>query len=178
MKYRASMLMFGIGVAVGVVASAVAETGTDVERSASLFSKDPKECETVVSTLLQRKKEALDRRERTIKVRETDLRTAEERMKQQLTELSTIREELREQMKDMDEKQLQEIERLVRLFEKMRAPQAAAILEATDPTIAVSVLRRMDRSRAGKALAKMKAKTAANLAELMTVHPIKNKANQ
>ena len=55
MKYRASMLMFGIGVAVGVVASAVEETGIESERGSTLFSEDPKECETVVSNLLQRK---------------------------------------------------------------------------------------------------------------------------
>ena len=172
MKYRASMLMFGIGVAVGVVASAVAETGIESERGSTLFSEDPKECETVVSNLLQRKKEALDRRERTINVRETDIKTAEKRIEQKIEERSALRDELRELMQDMDAKQLEEIDRLVKIVEKMRGKQAAGIIESIeDDNISIAVLRRMGESKAGKTMSSMNKEHAAKLFTLIAQHP-------
>ena len=132
---------------------------------------DAKACETVVSDLLQRKKEALDRRERTITVRENDLKTAEKRLQVQLENLSAMRQELRMVMKEMDAQQLKEVERLSGMFQKMRDKQAAGILEKIqDPTIAVAVLRRLPNAKAGTIMAAMNKQKAAELAELITRH--------
>ena len=101
-----------------------------------------------MSVLLQKKKEALDRRERSIKARESDIQAAEARISEELTKLEQVRNEMRQAMQDLDAQQLEEVERLVKMFEKMRGKKAAAILEETDREIAVEVLRRMREKQA------------------------------
>ena len=140
--------------------------------SSAFARPDANECETVVSDLLQRKKEALDRRERTINVREKDLLTAENRIQAKLDDLSAMRKELRDAMTTMDAQQEQEAERLAGMFQKMRDKQAAAILEQIEESaISVSILRRLPRAKAGTIMAAMNKKKAAELAEMMTKPP-------
>ena len=177
MKAKNTLMIFTCGVVLGIVASAVAASGAET----GLFGpevSDRQECEGAVSVLLQRKKEALDRRERTIKARESDILAAEQRMRQQFEELSSLRNEIRERMKDMDDAQLVEVERLVKMFEKMRGKQSAAILQEAEQDIAIEVLRRMGPGKAGAALAGMDKKKAANIAEQMADHPINRQLEQ
>ena len=54
---------------------------------------------------------------------------------------------MREQMKGMDAQQKQEIAEVVKMLQKMRGKQSAAILESTDLEIAVEVVRQMDRAK-------------------------------
>ena len=133
---------------------------------------NPKECETVVSYLLQRKKEALDRREYTINVRELDLKTSEKRIMQKMKKTEAMREELRSMMRQMDQEQLKEIDRLGTIIEKMRAKQAAGILESIkDDAITVAIIRQLPDSKAGAIMAAMNKETAAKLYTLMAQHP-------
>ena len=166
-----TIIIFIIGVILGVVASAVASSS----QTGGVFGNEVmerQECEGAVSVLLQRKKEALDRRERTIISRESDIDAAEKRLKVQFDELQSLRDELREQMKGMDEQQKQEIAEVVKMLQKMRGKQSAAILESTELEIAVEVVRLMDRAKAGAALSAMNPVKAAEITEELTKHPI------
>ena len=155
---------------ISVVASAIAQDNTNpTDKTIEAF--EPQECDTVMSHLLQKKKASLDRRERTIKARETDLKAAEERVKLELEKLTKIRNEIRESMKDLDENQVEEVKRLVKMFEKMRGKKAAAILEATDQDVVVEVLRRIKPKQAGDAMAAMDPTVAAKLAEKLSEFP-------
>ena len=155
---------------VSVVASAIAQDNPNpVERSIEAF--EPQECDTVMSHLLQKKKASLDRRERTIKAREADLESAEERVKAELEKLTKIRNEIRESMKELDTNQLEEVGRLVKMFEKMRGKKAAAILEQTDPEVVVEVLRRIKPKQAGDAMSAMTPAFAAKIAEQLSEFP-------
>ena len=58
-------------------------------------------------------------------------------------------------------------------FEKVRAKQAAAILEKTDDDVSVLVLEQMNAAKSGKILAAMNADKAAYLTERLAQHPIK-----
>lgn len=158
------------GLVVSVVASAIAQDSTNTT-TAPKATFEPQECDTVMSNLLQKKKEALDRRERTIKAREADLVSAEERLKAEMDKLTKIRNDIRESMKGLDEYQLEEVERLVQMFEKMRGKKAAAILEQTDQEVVVEVLRRMKKKQAGDALAAMTPAVAAKIAEQISEFP-------
>ncbi|MBM75994.1 MAG: hypothetical protein CMK59_11390 [Proteobacteria bacterium] len=168
---RNSFLVFFSGIVLGIVATAVASSTPEGGGFLRPGDLEPQECEGAVSVLLQRKKEALDRRERTIVSRESDLDSAELRMRDQFEELSSLRDEIREQMKAMDEAQNAEVERLTAMFQKMRGKQAAAILEKADEEVAIAVLREMDQGKAGAALAAMNPKTAATLAQKLTEAP-------
>lgn len=173
MKGQRSVMIFALGGILGAVASAVAASSRD---NGGLFgpeAADQQECEGVVSVMLQRKKEALDRRGRTIKARESDILAAEERMRQQFEELRSLRNEIRERMKDMDEEQQVEVDRLAEMFKKMRGKQSAKILEVTQPEIAVEVLRRMGPGKSGAALAAMAPEKASVYASLITAKPPK-----
>lgn len=155
---------------ISVVASAIAQDNPDpAKRTIEAF--EPQECDTVMSHLLQKKKASLDRRERTIKAREADLESAEERVKAELEKLTNIRNEIRESMKELDANQLEEVGRLVKMFEKMRGKKAAAILEQTDKEVVVEVLRRIKPKQAGDALAAMTPKFAAEIAEQLSEFP-------
>ena len=190
MKRGSSFLYWSVSITVllmGVIfvgMRAIAETSeadTKRQRYGMPNFEECQQCQAKISTTINHRMEALNRRESSIKAKEVDLKKAEERMKAQLKELSDRRDELREAMKDMDETQKAEIQRLTEMFNKMREKQAAGIFEELQKPIAVAVLRKMDRARAAKALAKMKPTTAAELAELISEHPmskIKKENNQ
>ena len=165
-------MLFALGLVGSILASAVAQdVATPVQPTVSNNPLDAQECDTVMSVLLQKKKEALDRRERSVKAREADMIAAEERIKIELEKIEQVRNEMREAMQGLDAKQLEEVERLVNMFEKMRGKKAAAILEQADKEVAVEVLRRMRDKQAGETLSQMKPDTAAELAEIISQFP-------
>ena len=167
-------MLFALGLVGSILASAVAQdVAAPAAQTAGLNSTEPQDCDSVMSVLLQKKKEALDRRERSIKARESDIQAAEARISEELAKLEQVRNEMRQAMQDLDAQQLEEVERLVKMFEKMRGKKAAAILEEADREIAVEVLRRMREKQAGEALSAMKPDVAAELAEIISQFPYK-----
>ena len=167
-------MLFALGLVGSILASAVAQdVAAPSQQMAGLDSPEPQDCDSVMSVLLQKKKEALDRRERSIKARESDIQAAESRIAEELTKLEQVRNEMRQAMQDLDAQQLEEVERLVKMFEKMRGKEAAAILEEADREVAVEVLRRMREKQAGEALSAMTPDVAAELAEIISQFPYK-----
>ena len=59
------------------------------------------------------------------------------------------------------------------MFESMRPPYAAAILVKTEPNVAVEVLGRMNKSKAGKVMAAMAPDRAAWFADQIGGPPLK-----
>jgi flagellar motility protein MotE (MotC chaperone) len=106
--------------------------------------------------------------------READLRVAEEELTQRLEDLKTLREELTTLLIKADDDREKRIEQLKAMFEGMRSNDAALILASTDPDVALEVLQRMSRTKAGKVLAAMKPAQAATLAERMASKPLSN----
>ena len=167
-------MLFALGLVGSILASAVAQdVAAPAQQMAGLNSVEPQDCDSVMSVLLQKKKESLDRRERSIKARESDIQAAEARITEELAKLEQVRNEMRQAMQDLDAQQLEEVERLVKMFEKMRGKKAAAILEETEREVAVEVLRRMREKQAGEALSAMTPDVAAELAEIISQFPYK-----
>ena len=165
-------MLVALALVVNVVASAVAQDATNSSSSPAVEIANPEECDSVMSVLLQKKKDTLDRRERTIKAKESDLLSAEERIKMEIEKLTQLRNEMRESMKELDAQQLAEVEKLVQMFEKMRGKKAAAILEQADKAVAVEVLRRMREKQAGEALSAMTPAYAAGLAKELSDYSV------
>ncbi|HCH64507.1 MAG TPA: hypothetical protein DFR83_17000, partial [Deltaproteobacteria bacterium] len=115
--------------------------------------------------LLQRKDNALKRREDLLENEKQDLRTAEAALQSRLGELQKLRDQIREMLTELDGEREERVANLVKMFESMRPKQAAAILEVTDDEIALEVLERMNQGKAGKTLAAMDAQRASDLAE-------------
>ncbi len=120
---------------------------------------------------LRQKERSLDHREATLAAREADLRLAEQKLEERVTELQTLREELRVQLGTLDEARETRVVGLVRMFEGMRSKDAAAILASTETDIAIAVLERMSRMKAGKVLAEMEPDQAADLANTFASTP-------
>ena len=127
-----------------------------------------------VLDMLTRKEQALDRREATLNDREADLRVAEQELTQRLEDLKTLREELTTLLIKADDDREKRVEQLKAMFEGMRSGDAALILASTDADVALEVLQRMSRTKAGKVLAAMKPAQAAALAERMAAKPLSN----
>ena len=117
---------------------------------------------------LNARESALDHREKTIKSREEDLIAAEKRLEERLAEIKKLRDEIKLMYDGMEEGRLEKVMGLVEMVEVMRAKDAALFVEALEPTLAVGVLDRMQRAKAGKLLAEMPPEVAAPLAEMMT----------
>jgi len=120
---------------------------------------------------LRQKERSLDHREATLAAREADLRLAEQKLEERLTELQTLREELGVQLGTLDEARENRVVGLVRMFEGMRAKDAAAIISSTETAISIAVLERMSRMKAGKVLAEMEPGEAAELANIFASTP-------
>lgn len=117
---------------------------------------------------LNARESALDHREKTIRSREEDLLAAEKRLEARLDEIKTMRDEIKLMYDGMEEGRLKKVLGLVEMVEVMRAKDAALFVQALEPKLAVGVLDRMQRAKAGKLLAEMPPQVAAPLAELMT----------
>jgi len=117
---------------------------------------------------LNARESALDHREKTIRSREEDLIAAEKRLEERLAEIQTMRDEIKLMYDGMEEGRLKKVMALVEMVEVMRAKDAALFVEALEKKLAVGVLDKMQRAKAGKILAEMPPKVAAPLAEMMT----------
>ena len=167
-------MLFALGLVGSILASAVAQdVAAPASQTAGLNSTEPQDCDSVMSVLLQKKKEALDRRERSIKARESDIQAAEARISEELAKLEQVRNEMRQAMQDLDAQQLEEVERLVKMFEKMRGKKRLRFWKRRIARVAVEVLRRMREKQAGEALSAMTPDVAAELAEIISQFPYK-----
>jgi flagellar motility protein MotE (MotC chaperone) len=122
--------------------------------------------------LLDRRERALQRREDTLKAREADLRAAEGQLTERLAELEGLRNEIREMLVELDGERETRVLGLVKMFESMRPNQAALILAETEEEVALEVLMRMNRSKAGQALARMNPVLAAKFTQRLGAPPL------
>ena len=132
---------------------------------------DSRGMRAVIDALKSRER-ALDRRERSIEARESDLRQVEAELDARLAELQELRETLKGLLEESDEVREARIRQLTKMVESMRSKQAAGVFAELDNELAVEVLRRMNKAKAGKALAAMEPARAAALGELLTRSPV------
>ncbi|MFK7930877.1 MAG: MotE family protein [Myxococcota bacterium] len=111
---------------------------------------------------------SLDRRERNMTSRVEDLERAEQDLAARVVELTAAREALEALLEKTDQLEEDRLAGLVKMTEKMRDKQAAALFVELDAKLAVKVIDRMNRTKAGRALAVMEPAKAARLAEKLT----------
>lgn len=170
-----SLGMLLIGSVVGLGVSAL---GAPEEDFAEVIRPSADRGREEVMALLSRKERVLERRESTLNAREADLRAAESQVEARLTELQELRSDIRVLLATLDEDREARVTHLVKMFESMRPPQAADILAVTEDAVALEVLERMNRSKAGKTLAAMEPDRAAFLAERIGDAALRTELNQ
>jgi flagellar motility protein MotE (MotC chaperone) len=117
---------------------------------------------------LGRRARGLDERERTLQAREGELRDAESRLEQRMQALSQARSQLESQLDAADGERTKRLAGLVKMVESNRASDIAPMFGKLEPELAVEVLDRMNRGKAGKLLAVLPPDAAASLAQRMT----------
>ncbi|MDP6934096.1 MAG: hypothetical protein QGG40_14320 [Myxococcota bacterium] len=161
------LIVVGLGLAVAATAIAQEEIPNRLPTLDEISLDWRSEGAQSVLDQLARKDRALQRREATLSSREADIRAAEEQVEKRLAELQTLRTEVRALLEDLDAEREARVAGLVKMFEGMRSNEAALILAVTEEGVALEVLMRMNRSKAGKALADMNPAQAARFTEVM-----------
>jgi len=117
---------------------------------------------------LQRRARSIDERERSVVAREAELGEAEKRLDARLAELAAIRDAVSKQLDAADEDRDERVGALVAMIEKARPTEVAPMFQQLEEDLAVEVLERMKRARAGKLLVEVDPALAARLAARMT----------
>ncbi len=172
-------LLAVLAVATGVIGVGVSALGAPDGDPANDLSLRPSPDlgREEVMRLLARKEQSLRERESAVDKKEADLRAAQEEIEQRLAALQALRDDLRVQLGDLDAEREARITHLVKMFEAMRPKQAAGILEVTEDSVALEVLERMKKDKAGKVLAGMTPDRAAFFAEAIGDAALKPELN-
>ncbi|MET4699584.1 flagellar motility protein MotE (MotC chaperone) [Constrictibacter sp. MBR-5] len=120
--------------------------------------KDPALLTQTEIDLLQKlsaRREAIEKRERELDMRETLAKAAEARLVAKAAELDQVQKRIEDLMKQHDEKQAEKLDSLVSIYEKMKPADAARILEGLEMDILIDVLSRMKVLRSSPILASM-----------------------
>ena len=157
-------LLLGAG---SLAATALGQSPSETSAQDPFYKARSQGVQELAASLNTRERE-LDARERSIEDRERKLRQAEQRLDERLAELEALRGDMEGMLTELEAEREQRILGLVRWVESVRAVQAAPIVALLDDELAVEVLTRMNRTKAGKLLAAMSPTEAARLAEMST----------
>ncbi|WPZ34158.1 hypothetical protein T8K17_23360 [Thalassobaculum sp. OXR-137] len=108
----------------------------------------------LLQSLADRRQE-LEAREQTIVQREGLLAAAEHRIDQKIGELNGIKAEIEDLIRKYDKQEEEQLASLVKIYETMKAKDAAKIFDALDMDILLQVIERMKASKTAPVLAAM-----------------------
>ncbi len=128
---------------------------TDESAEHDFDPDDLSEAEIKVLQELSKRRVQLDQRERNIDMRAGLLKAAEKRIAEKITQLKALQASLKTKIKDRDEKTEPQMESLVKIYEKMKAKDAARIFAKLDLDILLDVIRRMKEAKSAPILAAM-----------------------
>jgi flagellar motility protein MotE (MotC chaperone) len=110
----------------------------------------------------------LDEREHLLSAREATIADATKVLDERLVAMTKLQAELVERLDAHDAKRDERVAGLVKMVESNRASSISPMFAALEPALAVEVLDRMNRAKAGKLLAELPPGLAAGLAKRMT----------
>ncbi len=104
---------------------------------------------------LSRRRQEIEEKERALVTREALLTAAERELDQKLRELTAVRNEIRSLLDQQSEEENERITSLVRIYEGMKAKDAARIFNTLDMDVLIAVMSRMSERRSSPILAEM-----------------------
>lgn len=131
------------------------------------------EAEVRVLQSLSRRRDALDRRESEIGMRENLLSAAEKRIDQKIAKLKNIEDTIQASLKQYDEQEEAKMKSLVKIYESMKPKDAARILQKLDMAVLLELSERMREQKMAAILAQMNAEMAKTVTmELANRRPL------
>lgn len=97
----------------------------------------------------------LEKAARDVAQREALLSAAEKRIEQKLKEMEKVRSEIQNLLKMGDERQSQQLESLVKIYETMKPKEAARIFEELELPVLLDVIQKMKENKTAPILAAM-----------------------
>lgn len=146
-----------------------AETGTEapVEVAAMEALRSSPVSDAELSLEILRRERAVEDREAALAERESVLAALEARLQEQVQALETAEAELSATMALADRAAEDDIQRLVGVFEVMKAEDAAAVFAEMDPGFAAGFLSRLPAEIAAEILANLEPRQAYGLSALI-----------
>lgn len=158
-------ILLGVGVAGGAWASRATSRPSSAEISAYCSLQEAGAAKLAADLRLRERE--LDARESAIATQASEMVAAETRLSERMVALEKTREEISALIDKVDAEREDRLVGLVKMVEANRATSVAPMFAALSPDLAVEVLDRMNRTKAGKLLAALSASKAASLAEKM-----------
>ncbi|MFA5699806.1 MAG: hypothetical protein WC913_00825 [Desulfuromonas sp.] len=112
---------------------------------------------------LKQNRRLLDEKERELQNRELELNILQGEVDKKLDQLQRLREQVEEMLVQKDERELERINQLSQMYNRMEPAQAAQILLELDMQLAVGILGGMKARSAGTVLENMQGEKAAQI---------------
>ncbi len=116
--------------------------------------------------LTKRRKE-LEEREKTLASREALLQAGEKELDQKFREMESLKADIQEFMKQQSEEEKARVASLVKIYEGMKAKDAARIFNTLDIDVLMAVMTRMSERKTAPILAQMESERAKSVTFLM-----------
>jgi flagellar motility protein MotE (MotC chaperone) len=114
---------------------------------------------------LQERRQTLDTRERDIVTRENVLKAADTRIQERMTALKGVEGNIQKLLGQVDELEAARIASLVAVYEKMKAKDAARIMEGLDEEVLIKIAQRMKTQPMALILANMSGERARRITQ-------------
>ena len=117
---------------------------------------------------LTKRREDIEKREKALATREALLEAAERELDQKVRELTGLRTEIESLMVKQSEEEAARTQSLVKIYEGMKAKDAARIFNSLDTDVLLQVLMRMSERKSSPILAEMDPERARTVTILMS----------
>lgn len=145
-----------------------AEGGEKVEwKDSSEAEFDYSEVKADLYKDLAARREELDDRARALSTREAILEAAERELDQKIREMTAVRNEIQSLMKQQSDEEQERVNTLVRIYEGMKAKDAARIFNTLDMDVLIAVMSRMSERKSAPILAEMAPERARSVTILL-----------
>lgn len=162
----------------------MAEKSSDeeVKTPGSLAGRDPSTFSPSEIALLEnlaQRREEIEQRSNALDVREGLLTATENRIDEKIDTLKSLESRIEELVKKHSEEEEKRISRLVLVYEKMKAKDAARIFDQIEMNVLLDVTARMKEAKVAEVLAKMSPQRAQELTiELATRNDLESRINR
>ena len=109
----------------------------------------------------------LERREQAIRVRERLVSLAEQEVEDRLDKMVALQADLNKLMESLSQKEEGELMQLAKIYEEMRAGNAAVVLNKLDDKIVFDLFKRMNRKETAKIMESMNPPKARRVSQML-----------
>lgn len=117
---------------------------------------------------LQQQEHNLDREKEALKLKKSELSGLDRQIERKRNELNSLVSEIQSASQEVKKQQDLGLQRLVTMYENMKAKQASEIFEVMDPRVAADILARMNSEAAAKILGSLTPKKAYQISISIT----------